>query len=110
MVHIELKKMPAKWEKYMKIKQERDAKAELRWPIFNDIVPIEEIYGVYLVAPGKTQTTRSPSVSAPSRLQMPSPAAGAKATWVTSASRASTQRTYFPRDDCGVSVSFSTLE
>jgi hypothetical protein len=53
----------AQWEKYMKIKQERDAKAELRWPIFNDIVPIEEIYGVYLIEPGKTRTTRVTLIS-----------------------------------------------
>ena len=53
----------SKWSEYMEIKKGLDAKADVRWPIFNDIVPIEDIFGVYLVEPGKVHTTRVTLIS-----------------------------------------------
>ena len=46
------------WAKYEEVKKETLDKADLRWPILNDIVPVTDVYGMYIIAPGDKRTMR----------------------------------------------------
>lgn len=47
-----------RWEKYKETKKNVLEKADLRWPIFNDVIPVTEVFGMYIVSPGTTLKTR----------------------------------------------------
>lgn len=47
-----------RYKKYKETKKDMLDKADLRWPILNDVIPVTEVYGMYIVAPGDTRKTR----------------------------------------------------
>lgn len=42
---------PERWALYEKTRKESIAASDLRWPILNDIVPVTDVYGMYIVGP-----------------------------------------------------------
>ena len=48
----------ALWNKYLAIKKKTLETVELRWYPLNDIVPVTEAYGMYIVEPGDQYSTR----------------------------------------------------
>ena len=48
---------PDLWSRFQKVRKEELDKVELRW-VFNDVLPIVEIFGMYFVEPGKNHKTR----------------------------------------------------
>ena len=48
---------PVTWQRYQARRQEAIADAELRW-VLNRVVPVEEVFGTFIVEPGRTHTTR----------------------------------------------------
>ena len=45
------------WDRYQQIKEDVVAQTPLRW-VFNEVVPLAEVYGTFVVAPGAQHTTR----------------------------------------------------
>ena len=46
------------WAKYEKVKKDTIDKADLRWPILNDVLPVTEVFGMYIIEPGTTRSMR----------------------------------------------------
>ena len=48
----------ATWRKFNEVRQKTLDNVELRWGVFNSVVPLTEAFGMYLSEPGKKHTTR----------------------------------------------------
>jgi hypothetical protein len=48
---------PATWQRYQVRRQEAIEDAELRW-VLNRVVPVQEVFGTFIVEPGRTHATR----------------------------------------------------
>jgi hypothetical protein len=46
-----------RWNKYLNIRKHTMETVDFRW-MFNDIVPVTEVFGMYIVEPGDSRTTR----------------------------------------------------
>lgn len=53
----------ATWSRYQKKIEETKAKVDLRWPPFNSVNEASELYGIFVVSPGKERDTRVTFVS-----------------------------------------------
>ena len=49
---------PATWEKFNAVREKTLANVDLRWGVFNSVVPLTEAFGMYLSEPGTKHTTR----------------------------------------------------
>ena len=49
---------PERWTAYEKARKESIENSDLRWPILNDIVPVTDVYGMYIVGPDANYSTR----------------------------------------------------
>ena len=48
---------PATWQRYQARREEAIEGAELRW-VLNRVVPVQEVFGTFIVEPGRTHATR----------------------------------------------------
>jgi hypothetical protein len=49
---------PERWSLYEKTRKKTIEDSDLRWPILNDIVPVTDVYGMYIVEPDSQYQTR----------------------------------------------------
>ena len=49
---------PDRWTLYEETRKKAIADSDLRWPILNDVVPVTDVFGMYIVEPGKEYQTR----------------------------------------------------
>ena len=49
---------PERWTAYEKARKESIDGSDLRWPILNDIVPVTDVFGMYIVGPDTNYKTR----------------------------------------------------
>ena len=47
-----------RWKKYENTKKHTLDTVDLRWPILNDVVPVTDVFGMYIVQPGEQKKTR----------------------------------------------------
>jgi hypothetical protein len=59
---------PERWAKYKKTREETIEASDLRWPILNDIVPVTDVYGMYILAPD-TKTSFQTRVTMTAKLR-----------------------------------------
>jgi len=51
------------WAKYTEIMTKTNEGINRRWPPFNSVVPVDEVYGMFIVTPGETKSARVTFVS-----------------------------------------------
>ena len=49
---------PERWKVYEQKRKETIDASDLRWPILNDVVPVTDVFGMYIIEPGKNYQTR----------------------------------------------------
>ncbi len=49
---------PERWALYEKTRKSTIESSDLRWPILNDVVPVTDVYGMYIVEPDENYSTR----------------------------------------------------
>jgi hypothetical protein len=49
---------PERWKVYEQKRKETIDESDLRWPILNDVIPVTDVFGMYIIGPGKNYQTR----------------------------------------------------